>query len=88
METKELKMEALHDVYKELAHLVGYENMEKLFEYYRGQQLNFPTRIYDQKYIRDVLREEFDGTNVKALARRLGYSERWIRRLIKEETGR
>ena len=88
MEVKKLKMEALHDVYKELAQLVGFENMEKLYEYYRGQQLNFPTRIYDQRYIRDVLREEFDGTNVKALARRLGYSERWIRRLIKEETGR
>ena len=76
--------EALNDVYREIEELVGFENMEKLHEYYKGQMLSFPTRIYAKQYILDVLKEEYDGSNVKVLARKLGYSERWIRRLIKK----
>ncbi|WP_202931054.1 hypothetical protein [Aminipila terrae] len=32
-----LRMECLNDIYKELASLVGIENMEKIYEHYRGR---------------------------------------------------
>ena len=71
----------LNDVYKELFDLVGYENMLKLYKQYKGFQVNFPTRLYSKEYVREVVKEEYDGSNTKALARKLGYSERWIRKI-------
>ncbi|MHC1722926.1 MAG: Mor transcription activator family protein [Aminipila sp.] len=79
-----LRMECLNDIYKELASLVGIENMEKIYEHYRGQELNFPSKIYSKEYIRIVIKEEYDGTNTKDIARKTGYSERWIKKLTKE----
>ena len=69
----------LNDVYRELCDLVGYENMLKLYKQHKGFQVNFPTRLYSKDYVREVLKKEYNGSNTKELARRLGYSERWIR---------
>lgn len=80
---EKIKEEALNSFYRELAQVVGLENMEKLYDYYKGQQLSFPIRIYDKEYVLQVLKEEYDGTNAKALSRKLGYSERWIKQLAK-----
>ena len=74
----------LNDVYRELCDLVGYENMLKLYAQYKGFQVNFPTRLYSKDYVREVLKREYNGSNTKALARKLGYSERWIRKIIEE----
>jgi len=74
----------LNDVYRELCDLVGYENMLKLYAQYKGFQVNFPTRLYSKDYVREVLKKEYNGSNTKALARKLGYSERWIRKIIEE----
>ena len=74
----------LNDVYKELCDLAGYENMLKLYKQYKGFQVNFPTRLYSKEYVREVVKEEFDGSNTKALARKLGYSERWIRKISED----
>lgn len=74
----------LNDVYRELCDLVGYENMLKLYAQYKGFQVNFPTRLYSKDYVREVLKKEYNGSNTKALARKLGYSERWIRKIVEE----
>lgn len=74
----------LYEIYGEMTQLVGYENMMKLYEYYKGQQLSFPTRLYCKQYILDLLNDEYDGTNTRELSRKTGYSERWVRRLIKQ----
>lgn len=74
----------LNDVYRELCDLVGYENMLKLYAQYKGFQVNFPTRLYSKDYVRTVVKKEYNGSNTKALARKLGYSERWIRKIVEE----
>lgn len=74
----------LNDVYRELCDLVGYENMLKLYAQYKGFQVNFPTRLYSKEYVREVVKKESDGSNTKELARKLGYSERWIRKIVEE----
>ena len=76
----------LNDVYRELCDLVGYENMLKLYAQYKGFQVNFPTRLYSKDYVREVLKKEYNGSNTKELARKLGYSERWIRKIVEEVT--
>ena len=86
METSEpTDKEALCDVYKELFELIGYENTLIVYEHFRGYQINFPTRLYSRKYVREVVKNEYDGSNIKELARKLGYSERWIRQILTEK---
>lgn len=75
---------ALCGLYQELLDLVGYEHMMILYEYYHGQQVNFPARIYDKEYLLLYLKEHYASTNIKTLSRQLGYSERWIRKLIRK----
>lgn len=84
IDDEKIRANELHSLYRELAEIVGEENMQKLYSHYKGQQINFPTKIYNMDYIRNLVRCEYDGTNVKELARRTGYSERWIRKLAKE----
>lgn len=75
----------LNDVYREICELVGIENMQKLYSQYKGFQINFPTRLYNKDYVRGVIKKEFDGTNAHELARRFGYSERWIKHIAADE---
>ncbi len=69
-------------VYKDIAEEFGYEVAEQFFKSFRGLNINFPMRLYSQNFIIGALKEEYDGTNLKELARKYGYSDRWIRKLI------
>ena len=77
-------MNALNEVYREMVDLVGYDNTMLIYTHFKGQQVTFPTKLYNSEYIKDLLKEQYDGTNVKALARRYNYSERWIKELLKK----
>lgn len=76
--------EAYNEIYKEIAELIGKENTVKLYRLLKGQQISFPVRLYSKDYVKKRVICEYDGSNSKFLARRYGYSERWIRELIKE----
>jgi len=82
---KPMDIEGLNDVYRDICELVGFENMLKFYNQYNGFQINFPTRLYNKDYVREVVKTEFNGTNAHELARRFGYSERWIRSIAAEE---
>lgn len=84
IEFSHLKKETLNDVYREIAELVGMDNMSKLYEFYRGQQVSFPTRLYRKEFLREVIEKKYDGTNAKEISRELGYSERWIKEVAKQ----
>jgi len=73
----------LSGIYKELAEIVSFETVVMIFEHFKGQQVTFPTRLMSTEFtIRQILRE-YNGKNVKALAKKYGYSERWIRKVAK-----
>ena len=82
---KPVDIDGLNDVYRDISELVGSENMLKIYEQYKGLQISFPTRLYNKDYVREVVRIEFNGKNAHELARRFGYSERWIKALAVEE---
>lgn len=71
-------------IYKDLAILVGEENAQKIYREYRGQQITFPVEFYSKEYIYRQIIDEYDGSNLKQLATKYGYSERTIRRIIKD----
>lgn len=68
-------------VYQDMVENLGVEVTRRVHKYYNGQQVTFPMRLYSKKYVLERLKE-YDGTNLKALSRELGYSERWLRHLI------
>ena len=40
-------------VYEELVELLGLENTLKIHKHFRGQQVNFPMRLYSKEYIEE-----------------------------------
>lgn len=77
-------MKALNEVYREMVDLVGYDNTMILYTHFKGQQVTFPIKLFRSDYIKEILKKQYDGTNAKSLARTYGYSERWIKELLKK----
>ncbi len=75
---------ALNEVYKELVDLIGYDNTMLLYTHFKGQQVTFPVRLYNPETVCAMVKREYDGKNAKQLARAFGYSERWIKELLKK----
>lgn len=70
-------------IYKDLCGLIGEEATQKIYKEYRGQQITFPVEFYSKEYIYSQIIEEYNGSNLKQLATKYGYSERTIRRILK-----
>ena len=83
----ENKKEYFNGSYKKFVDLIGIENTKLVFEEFKGQQISFPLELYTKQYIYEQIYSEFDGENYKQLARKYGYSERTIRRILKDLIG-
>jgi hypothetical protein len=81
-----IKVAALNSIYADLYEIVGPENVEKIFKQQRGIQVTFPTHLYDRTKLVPIIRLEARTHNVRELARTYGYSERWVRRVLKPTT--
>lgn len=78
----ETNSEDFTGIYADMVEILGEELTLKVYKHYRGQQVTFPMRIYSKKYIIKYLEQNYDGSNLKKLARELSYSERWIKKII------
>lgn len=76
--------ELFNEVYREISDVIGENEAVRFFELYRGQQITFPIHLYDARLIRERVSEEYDGKNAKELSKKYGYSEKTIRRMVKE----
>lgn len=83
----EMTPEYLNGIYCELANLIGMEATLKIHKAYRGQQITFPVYVFSKDFIVRRIMDEFNGKNAKQLASKFGYSEKWIRKTIKEHKG-
>ena len=79
---KQVDSSGLHGVYKELAEIIGVEATVAVYNELKGQQVTFPTRLYEKDYVIQEVNLRYDGTNLKELAREFEYTERWIRTFI------
>ena len=84
MDPKIIKGEYLNTAYSELANLVGIDAVLKIHATYRGQQIFFPVDLFSKDFIKKQIIEEYDGYNVKKLALKYGYTEKWIKKILKE----
>ncbi len=76
--------ELLNTVYKEISEKLGMEIALEIYRMFKGQQISFPVRFFNPAIIQKSIIEEYDGTNIRQLAVKYDYSEKTIRRIIKE----
>lgn len=76
--------ELLNAVYKEVAEKLGMDTAMNIYQMFKGQQINFPIRFFNPNKIQELIVQEYDGTNVRTLAIKYNYSEKTIRRIIKD----
>jgi len=75
--------DALNPVYREICEALGAEVAEQIHDMFKGQQITFPIRFFDHDYLHAKIADEFDGSNFATLAKKYGYSEKTIRRILK-----
>ena len=85
MTTNEIESQDLNGAYSEIASLLGVEAATILHSAYRGQQITFPVHFFTNEFIAEQVMNEYDGKNIKQLATKFGYSEKWIRKIIKQQ---
>lgn len=74
----------LAGVYREVAEIVGVDNAYEIFLSFKVQQLMFPLKFYSSEYTaQQIIEEYYDGSNVRELVRKFGYSESRIRQILR-----
>ena len=76
--------ELLNDVYREISEKMGMDIAMSMYQLFKGQQICFPVRFFNPAKTRQMIIEEYDGTNVRLLAVKYNYSEKTVRRIIKD----
>ena len=84
MQMEEQDPELLNAVYKEISEKLGMDTAMEIYRMFKGQQINFPVRLFSPVRIQQIILREYDGTNVRNLAIKYNYSEKTIRRIIKD----
>ena len=70
------------DIYFEIANAVGAENAVKIHSLFKGQQIQFPQKLYKKEYIYSYIKKNYNGQNIRELSQKFGYSDRRVRQII------
>lgn len=75
----------LNGVYESMSEIIGFDNVVKLYESFKGSQINFPTRLFSKDFVLQEALKAYDGTSesINLIATKYSYSERTIRKLLK-----
>ncbi|MBQ3054807.1 MAG: Mor transcription activator family protein [Oscillospiraceae bacterium] len=76
--------ELLNTIYREVADKLGMDVAMDIYQMFKGQQICFPVRFFNPARIQQIIIQEYDGTNIKVLATKYNYSEKTVRRIIRE----
>ena len=84
MDPNKIKGEYLNSAYSDLANLIGIDAVLKIHSTYRGQQVFFPVDLFSKDFIKKQIIEEYNGYNVKQIALKYGYTEKWVKKILKD----
>lgn len=79
----EIEKDDFKGVYLEMSEILGEEIVRKIYKYYKGQQVNFPMKLYSNEYVEKYIIENYSKKSIREMARDLGYSDKWVSTLIK-----
>lgn len=82
---KEIMPEQLNGIYQSIAEEFGTETALKFFNLYRGLQITFPMTLYSKNYIKRQIINEYTGSNIRELALKYNYTERWLYKILADE---
>lgn len=77
------KKDDFKDIYAEMSELLGEEVVLMIHKYYKGQQINFPMKLYSNEYLERYILTYYGKKTVIEMSRELGYSDKWVSKLIK-----
>ena len=81
---KNVKPQDLAGIYRDLAEIIGIDDVIIIYEHFKGQQVSFPTRLYTKDFtVGQVISEK--PQPIKKIATQYGYSERRLRQIIQEK---
>lgn len=85
MEKKNEYYPMLNGVYEVMNEIIGFDNVVKLYEHFKGSQINFPTRLFSKEFVLQEAIKKYDGSieSINKVAIKYSYSERTIRKLLK-----
>lgn len=78
-----IETEILQESYAELFEIVDEATLIQIYEIYRGRQISFPMRLYDRQQVAQRIKNEYNGHNLTTLTKKYDYSQRWIRKILK-----
>ena len=84
VEMVETNPERLNTVYKEISEKLGMDVAMEIYRMFKGQQISFPVRFFNPQQIQALIIREYNGKNIKNLAIKYNYSEKTVRRIIKD----
>lgn len=79
-----MQVEDLADVYMEIANKIGVDAAVAIHEMFKGQQIMFPQKLYSKEYVYSYIKENYNGRNIRELAKKFGYSDRRVRQIIND----
>ena len=86
MSNKGVLLEDLQEQYRELANVIGIDNLIKLSSYLGGTQIYIPRKEHIVKTVKyQAIKREFDGNNIKQLSKKYGVSESTVYRIIRQQ---
>ena len=84
MQMAESDSDLLNAVYREISEKLGMDTAMEIYQMFKGQQINFPVRFFNPARIQQIIVKEYDGSNIRTLAIKYNYSEKTVRRIIKD----
>lgn len=80
---RDVTEEQLPEVYQEMAAVIGVEPTMQLAQVFSGNSVYFPKLDRSLLCLRNqAIRRDFNGANIKELARRWGLSARHVRHIV------
>ena len=85
MDNKLKNTKTLNGIYETMSEIIGFDNVVKLYENFKGSQINFPTRLFSKEFVLKEALKSYDGSSesINLIATKYSYSERTIRKLLK-----
>lgn len=56
-----------------------------IYRHFKGLQISFPVKLLSKEFVLKQIKKEYTGQNLKYLASKYEYSERWVRKLLDDE---
>ena len=79
-----MKKSDFKGIYAEMSEILGEEIVKIIHKHYKGQQVNFPMKLYSNEYVENYIIENDSEKTVREISRTLGYSDKWVQKLIKK----